>query len=76
MIAITCDVCGLDLAYSNHGAYGYRLMLTAEPRPPKGRLDIHDVALSKPLKRDHHFCGLACLGRWLNDRQTQLSKSA
>lgn len=59
----TCDACGHDLSITKN-CEDYRLTLTVE-RIPSVPGFVTLLAIDKPLKRDHHFCGLGCLGKWM-----------
>lgn len=60
-VSIACDHCARDLLADNPA--GYRIELVPERAPP--RLTLPRLVHSPPpVERVHHFCNLACLGKW------------
>ena len=61
---IVCDACKQDLTYT-YNCVDYRLALVVEPREVKGPT-VTAMHVLPPLDRGRHFCGLACLKKWIN----------
>ncbi len=62
----TCDACGARLGEGG-GTVRYHLALGCELSPVSGAvLAVHVIP---PLDRTHHFCDLACLVIWLEERK-------
>lgn len=65
---VTCDHCGADLT-STGNSVDYRLVLDSERIPLRGST-CTDMMIYPPIDRAAHFCGTACLFRWLKPRLT------
>ena len=64
---IGCDFCEKQLNDAR-GITQYRIKLSCETVPDAGGVSI-DVYIFPPIDRDHYFCGLGCLSRWLNKNE-------
>lgn len=62
----TCDACGTELSIDSSYPANYGLALAAKDFGRNTSGVTFGVAMYPPLEREHHFCGLGCLGRWLN----------
>ena len=70
---ITCDYCEQDL--TSTGSYPmYRLRLAAE-RLPHDCSAIYDIYIIPPIENDNYFCGLGCLGKWLEKLEETRTKN-
>lgn len=63
---ITCDDCGKDLTETG-GMPAFRLTLSSEPIPHNTSI-VLAILVYPEVKRNRHFCNLACLRNWLADR--------
>ncbi|WP_027578518.1 hypothetical protein [Bradyrhizobium sp. Ai1a-2] len=70
-IEIKCDGCGADIT-STGNCFDYRLALVVETRAVQGP-SVTAMAVSLPLDRDHHYCGINCLDQW-RDRKRYEAK--
>lgn len=61
-VEVTCDGCGRDLTTTGN-SIDYRLALANERLPSRGGC-VTDMMIYPPIKRDAHFCGMACLKKW------------
>ena len=68
-LAITCDACGADLT-SAGPMPAYRLSLCCEQLTHKEAV-IFLVHVIPPLDREHNFCGIGCLEKWLERRKAE-----
>ena len=60
-----CDFCEKDLTH-DHGCDDYRLNLVCEKLPEDLEAQIRfDVLILPILNTDYHFCGINCLGKWI-----------
>ena len=70
---VNCDGCELDITTT--GNYeDWRLVLDCEPKTlwfiAEGKQGgaVTDMALSPPVDRAYHFCGIGCLVHWLAEK--------
>jgi hypothetical protein len=64
---ITCDGCGKDL--SDFGAMpDYYLHLSPVRGKNSGGI-VYAVCCYPDIEKSMDFCGLVCLGKWLNNKQ-------
>lgn len=64
-IKIICDCCKRDLTVT-HAMPRFRLILRSEA-VPKVSAPSYDIMVYPDIERDHCFCNLVCLGRWLDE---------
>ena len=63
---ITCDCCGSKLVVETSYPHHYALELSVfDGARPDGSGSVFAVDIQPPLKTKKHFCGLDCLGDWL-----------
>lgn len=62
---IFCDSCNHNIGESN-GCPGYILNLKSIPSRLAG--ETYDVYITNPIPRELHFCGFACLNKYLEGR--------
>lgn len=60
---VTCDQCDCDLTETDN-SIDYRLDLINTRIPSKGGL-VTLMMIHPHLDRDHHFCGVSCLKKWV-----------
>jgi hypothetical protein len=65
---IECDECGADLTYTGNCEDYYLVLGNASKGHRPGTYAVTSMAISPPLKQEHHFCGLKCMDQW-RDRQ-------
>lgn len=71
-VEVTCDACGRDLTATGN-CEDYRLVVKSEALPAWWQVEglgggaVTAMAVSKPIQKPHHFCGLFCLHRWLDE---------
>lgn len=66
---VTCDNCNADLSDAGPRPE-YRLVLDAERIPNSGRL-LYAVYVVPAVDRQHHFCGLGCLSKWIEKKRNE-----
>jgi hypothetical protein len=64
---VTCDNCQRDLTSLEGHSSMQRLALNAEYIPNSAGVD-YGVYWVPDLERSHHFCGLGCLSKWLQEK--------
>lgn len=64
-VTITCDGCKGTIEASN--VPGYFLGLSAYGKPLADG-PVAALHVMPPIDRDHHFCCLACLKKWLEHK--------
>lgn len=71
MTKIDCDGCGADCGWSGNSV-DYRLDLKSVSIPgPGGSCAATDMMIWPEIGRDHHFCGLRCLRKWLTAERSE-----
>lgn len=63
---ITCDHCGRNLS-STSNCIDWRLALRNEEIPSRDGM-VTTVMRYPAFDRDHHFCGIGCLVRWIRKK--------
>lgn len=67
-VEILCDQCQDDLTYTSN-CDDYRLSLRSEALEHRdSTLPVTLMAKFPDIEREHHFCGLTCLKRWVAAR--------
>ncbi len=67
-----CSFCGEDLRKLNRSITDYCLLLRAAELPNTTGVSI-DVFVVPPIDKDHWFCGMGCLSKWI-DKQKETSE--
>lgn len=60
---IECDECSRNLTYTGN-CEDYYIVLGNASKSSRNAGIVTLMAISPPLKRTHHFCGLTCLDQW------------
>lgn len=69
---VTCDQCGADLTATGN-CEDWRLVLTYEGKQIRGGM-VTAMAISPPVDRTYHFCGLKCLDAWRDAARDKAAK--
>ena len=76
---IICDACGYDITYTGN-CEDWRLVLGNESKTPWYVRDGHSggmvtsMAISRPVDRTYHFCGIGCLNEWITKNHPDAGK--
>lgn len=68
---VRCDACGHDLT-TRSNSVDYRLVLDYESKPGYGSGVYTDMMIYPPIDREHHFCSMGCLARWIEPQMAPL----
>lgn len=68
LVTVTCDGCGCDLS-TRTNVEDYRLVLRSESKLGSGSGVYTLMAISPPIDREHHFCGVGCLDHWRDHKR-------
>lgn len=69
--SIKCDECGEELIIDDMSPHNYGLSLKAEDYGTNSSSMQHLVCIYPPIEREHNFCGLGCLQKWINEINTK-----
>ena len=64
MKTILCDSCQKDITYRSNSVE-YRLVLKSEQKNLNSDYPVTDMWIEPDIKREHNFCDLSCLGKWI-----------
>ncbi len=63
-----CTFCCQDISHGNQ-VYDGILKLSDCPLSPKGGGVVLDICIQPQLGKDHFFCGMGCLKKWLEKQE-------
>ena len=64
---VACDYCNRSIIPTYGIDMAYLTLSESHIRNPS--MACIDILFSSLLERDHHFCGLGCLKKWLEEKK-------
>lgn len=69
---VNCDACGKDITATTN-CIDWRIELSCQKLATLGGV-VTSMCAEPELKRNHHFCGLNCLLKWVEIKGWQIKK--
>ena len=66
--SITCDSCGEELLVDTPYEHDWGIFVAAMDFGTNSGGMTYDVICDPPISRRHHFCGLVCLSKWVQEK--------
>ena len=70
--SICCDGCEKEMSKETPSPADYGLVLSCKDFNTRRGGLVHSVMVYPILERDHHFCGLKCLNKWIKTLEENL----